>query len=201
MHVETPVHACRKCAVRAARTEICHATLTGSARGARPDARTTRSCSNEDACNNHCVMPITLAQATRNAIAAEQAAEKFYLGLAAGCDGAEGRQLLMDIAAQERSHAATLESLAAQLVTGQLPDHADALVHVIESAPASRHAQGLSLSDALEIAIEAEDSAILYYDALASTATGDAAAFFERMGKEEEEHAAAIRALLEHRTV
>jgi rubrerythrin len=81
-------------------------------------------------------------------------------------------------------------------VAGQLPERADALVHGIESAPAGSEAAGLGLPQALEIAIEAENSAILYYDALATTATGDAAAFFERMGKEEEGHAAAIRALL-----
>jgi hypothetical protein len=48
---------------------------------------------------------------------------------------------------------------------------------------------------ALELAVEAENSAILYY-ALATTSTGEAAAFFEGMGKDEEGHAATIRALL-----
>ncbi len=141
-------------------------------------------------------MPITLAQAIRNAIAAEHAAEKFYLRLAAGCGEAKGRKLLMDIAAQERNHAATLEALATKLVAGQLPERADALVQGIETAPAGSEAEGLSLAAALEIAVDAENSAILYYDALATTATGEAATFFERMGKEEEAHADAIRALL-----
>jgi rubrerythrin len=141
-------------------------------------------------------MSITLAQAIKNAIAAEHAAEKFYLRLAAGCADEPGRKLLADIAAQERGHAATLEALAAKLVDGNLPERADTLVHGIETAPAGGDAEGLGLTQALEIAVEAENSAILYYDALASTSTGEAAAFFERMGKEEEGHAAAIRALL-----
>ena len=145
---------------------------------------------------NGTAMSITLAQAIKNAIAAEHAAEKFYLRLAAGCADEQGRALLTDIAAQERGHAATLESLAAKLVAGKLPERADALVHGIETAPAGSDADGLGLSQALEIAIEAENSAILYYDALATTSTGDASAFFERMGKEEEGHAAAIRTLL-----
>ena len=44
--------------------------------------------------------------------------------------------------------------------------------------------------------MDAENSAILYYDALATTSTGEASSFFEQMGKEEESHAVAIRALL-----
>src|SRR5512138_1186933 len=51
-------------------------------------------------------MSITLAQAIKNAIVAEQSAEKFYLRLAAGCADEEGRRLLSRIAAQEHNHAA-----------------------------------------------------------------------------------------------
>ena len=142
-------------------------------------------------------MSITLAQAMKNAIAAEHAAEQFYLGLAESCADEKGRALLRDIAAQERSHAAGLEAMAQRLVNGQLPERADALVRGIETTPGAVGAEGLGLTEALELAIDAENSAILYYDALATTSTGDASAFFERMGKEEEGHAAAIRALLD----
>ena len=142
-------------------------------------------------------MSITLAQAMKNAIAAEHAAEKFYLGLAESCADEKGRALLRDIAAQERGHATGLEALAQRLVDGQLPERADALVRGIETTPGAVGAEGLGLTEALELAIDAENSAILYYDALATTSTGDASAFFERMGKEEEGHAAAIRALLD----
>jgi len=141
-------------------------------------------------------MSITLAQAIRNAIAAEHAAEKFYLGLVAGCSDDKGRAILSNIAAQERQHAATLEEVAVRLVAGQLPERADALVRGIETSPAGASPEGLSLAEALEIAVDAENSAILYYDALASTASGEAATFFEHMGKEEEAHAEAIRLLL-----
>jgi rubrerythrin len=141
-------------------------------------------------------MSITLAQAIKNAIAAEQSAEKFYLRLAAGCADERGRAILEGIAAQERSHAATLEALAGKLVAGRLPERADALVAGIETAPAGAEAENLEFTQALEIAIDAENSAILYYDALATTSTGEASAFFAQMGKEEESHAAAIRALL-----
>lgn len=141
-------------------------------------------------------MSITLAQAIKNAITAEHAAEKFYLRLAEGCDGEKGRAVLRGIAAQEQQHAAALEAMAARLVAGLLPERADALVQRIETTPAGASAEGLSLAEALEIAVDAENSAILYYDALATTSSGEASAFFERMGKEEEVHAVAIRDLL-----
>jgi len=142
-------------------------------------------------------MSISLAQAIRNAIAAEQSAEAFYLRLAQNCADKKGRALLTDIAAQERAHAATLEDLAAKLVAGHLPERADALVHTIETVPLGEDGENRALAESLELAMDAENSAVLYYEALAATSTGDASAFFERMGKEEEGHAAAIRALLD----
>jgi rubrerythrin len=141
-------------------------------------------------------MSITLAQAIRNSIAAEQAAEKFYLRLAARCPDKKGRAVITGIAAQERLHAEALEAVAGRLVAGQLPERADLLVLDIESAPAGDSHEALSLEEALYIAMDAEHSAMLYYDALASTTSGEVATFFEHMGLEEEAHAAAIRALL-----
>lgn len=141
-------------------------------------------------------MSITLAQAIKNAIAAEESAEKFYLNLAAGCAEKKGRAIFEEIAAQERHHAVTLQSLAAKLVAGQLPERADALVHGIETAPAGSHREDLDLIEALEIAIDAENSAILYYDAMASTSSGEASTFFQQMLKEEEGHASSIRDML-----
>lgn len=142
-------------------------------------------------------MAITLAQAIRNAIAAEHAAEKFYLRLAQSTPDEKARQILLGIAAQEREHAAGLEDVAKRLVAGTMPERADKHVNVIESAPGAGDAENLSLREALEIAVDAENGAILYYDALATTSSGDAAIFFEQMGKEEEGHAVAIRKLLE----
>ena len=141
-------------------------------------------------------MAITLAQAIRNAIAAEQAAEKFYLTMAQSAGDEGVRHTLVGIAAQEREHTTRLEEMAAALVQGALPERADALVNAIESSPAGAGAAGMDMQQALEFAIEAENSAILYYDALASSCTGDASAFFELVGKQEEAHAEAIRGIL-----
>jgi len=54
----------------------------------------------------------------------------------------------------------------------------------------------LQLAEALEIALDAENSATLYYDALATSASGEAAVFFARMSQEEDGHARVIRGML-----
>jgi rubrerythrin len=90
-----------------------------------------------------------------------------------------------------------LQDMAAALVQGDLPERADTLVNAIEISPAGAEAAGMDMQQALEFAIEAENSAILYYDALASSCTGDASAFFQLVGKQEEAHAEAIRGILE----
>ena len=141
-------------------------------------------------------MAITLAQAIRNAIAAEQAAEKFYLSMAESAGAGDVRRTLVGIAAQEREHATRLEEMAASLIQGVLPERADMLMHAIESSPAGADAGKMDMQQALEFAIEAENSAILYYDALAGSCTGDASAFFEAVGKQEQAHAEAIRGIL-----
>ena len=144
-------------------------------------------------------MAITLAQAIRNAIAAEQAADKFYLSMAGSARDEEGRRVLVGIAAQEQEHATRLEAMATALVQGDLPGSADALVNVIEISPAGAKAARMDMQQALEFALEAENSAVLYYDALASSCTGDASAFFAMVGKQEETHATAIREILSRR--
>lgn len=142
-------------------------------------------------------MGITLAQAIRNAIAAEQAAEKFYLTMAKSAADEDVRRTLVGIAAQEQEHAKRLQDMAAALVQGSLPERADALVNCIESSAAGAGAAGMDMQQALQFAIEAENSAILYYDALAGSCVGDASAFFEMVGKQEEAHAEAIRGILQ----
>ena len=141
-------------------------------------------------------MAITLGQAIRNAIAAEQAAEEFYLAMAESAWDDDVRRVLVGIAAQEQEHATRLEAMAAALVLGDLPERADALVNTIEISPAGAASVRMDMEGALEFAIEAENSAILYYDALAGSCTGEASAFFEQVRMQEEAHADAIREIL-----
>ena len=60
--------------------------------------------------------------------------------------------------------------------------------------------RGLDALQALSIALEAEHSAILFYDALADTCSGEASAFFRGVMGDEERHAAHVSKMLETAT-
>ena len=141
-------------------------------------------------------MAITLAQAIRNAIEGERAAEKFYLKLAAAAREDGARAVLRQLAREELEHAEGLALVARRLVDGALPERADMPVAGIEDAPALVGADGLEFAEALAIAVEAEESAALYYDGLASSCTGAVAEFFGNVRGMEERHAERVRALL-----
>ncbi len=132
---------------------------------------------------------ITLGQALRNAIAAERAAERFYWRLAEGATETAAREFLLSMAEEEREHAASLEKMVASLAEGRVPERADAHVELVETAPGWEFHEGLRLDQALAIAIEAENHAVLYYDALAGSCSGETAAFFARMHQTEAQHA------------
>jgi len=131
---------------------------------------------------------ISLGQAMRNAVEAERAAERFYRTLADGTDDASARTFLLDMARQEHEHALLLEDVGGRMAAGEMPARADANVELIETAPGWGHARGIGLDQALGLALEAENSAVLYYDALGGSCTGPAREFFESLTENEEEH-------------
>ena len=131
---------------------------------------------------------ITLGQAMRNAVAAERAAAHFYRTLADGTDDAGARTFLLDMARQELEHAVLLEDVGGRMAAGEMPARADANVELIGSAPGWGRAQGIGLDQALVLAIEAENNAVLYYDALGGSCTGPAREFFESLTENEEQH-------------
>jgi rubrerythrin len=131
---------------------------------------------------------ITLGQAMRNAIEAERAAERFYRTLADGTGDARARTFLLDMARQEHDHVVLLEDVGGRMAAGEMPARADANVELIETAHGWARAQGIGLDQALVLAIEAENSAVLYYDALGGSCSGPAREFFESLTEHEEQH-------------
>lgn len=142
-------------------------------------------------------MPTPLAQAIRNAIEAERAAARFYDALVGKADGAEARAFLRAMAEAERGHADELVRMAERLAAGELPARADTDVHGIETVPCWPDASGIDLAEAIELAIDAEQSASLYYDALADCSQGEVAQFFRRLVALEDGHAETLRATLQ----
>jgi rubrerythrin len=135
----------------------------------------------------------------RNAIEAERAAARFYDRLVGKASDEETRRFLTEMAAQERDHARAIEEIAGKIGNGELPTRPDTRVTAVETAPAWAEAESLDLDQALALALDAENSAALYYDALADFCDLGARSFFERMVAVEEEHARRLRELIARR--
>lgn len=138
-------------------------------------------------------MSMTLAQAIKNCIAIEHAAERFYRRLLQQSEEAAVRAFFEDMANQEADHAAWIAQMADKLEAGALPERADAQVKGVERAPGWECVEGIQLSEAVELALEAENSAALYYDAMTDFTTGEVKAFFQKLAGIEEQHAEKLR--------
>jgi rubrerythrin len=142
-------------------------------------------------------MPITLAQAIRTALEAEHNATQFYEQLATRSAGQRVRQLFDELAAQERDHAARLEALGARDPAFSSAASVDVRAVQVESSPEWLRAAQIDLRQALQVAIESEHNAQLYYDAMASSCAREVAGFFESMARTEARHAAVLEQLLQ----
>ena len=140
-------------------------------------------------------MGIEFGQALRNAIEVENAAHEFYSRLAAATHDREARIFLEAIAEQEREHAACIVDLARRLGAGELPFKPDFNVEVVETSPDWQYHDNISIDEALLVALDNENSAATYYDALASSSDGDVRELFETLTRTEEEHARRIEAI------
>jgi rubrerythrin len=143
-------------------------------------------------------MPMTsLVQAIRNAVAAEEAAAEFYSRLLSNTDDASARKFLERLVSEELDHARLIDERGRELVGSDLPTASDKFTELVETAPGWEHVEDVSLDEALQIALEAEQHACLYYTAVADAFQGSAAEFFEGLSRAEAEHAKRIQALLD----
>jgi rubrerythrin len=133
-------------------------------------------------------MATSVGQAIRNAVEAERGSYRFYTFIAENTTDAEARKFLKEMAEQEKMHAEAVENLGKKLAGGQLPVSADDNVEVVETAPGWKFVEDISMAEALAIAREAEQSAILYYETLADCFPEPLKDFFAQIAKSEEDH-------------
>lgn len=139
---------------------------------------------------------ISLDQALRNAIESEDAANRFYTLLAESTEDAQARRFLEEMAREEATHKARIEALAKEAVDRPLTGIPDDRVELVETREEWAGAEGLDLERALAMAIEAEDFAALFYDAVASTCDDpELRKTFEALARTEERHAERLRAM------
>lgn len=134
---------------------------------------------------------VSVAQAIRNALEAERAAARFYERLRQNTNDPAAQAFLAQMARAEEAHARSIED-ASTTLAATLPTDADALADAVETAPGWEWIEDLDLGEALQIALEAEHSAALFYEAVADALTGEARAFFEQLAATEGEHARAL---------
>ncbi len=132
---------------------------------------------------------VTLGQAIRNAIAVEKGAKKFYDRLVHNSKDPEVQAFFENIASQEQEHVDWITEMAEKLDAGDLPQRPDSKVHGVERAPGWCDVDDIDLAEAVSLALEAENSAALYYDAMSDMTQGAARDLFLKLTKIEEQHA------------
>lgn len=130
-----------------------------------------------------------IEQAIRNAVEAEKAASRFYARLVHLARDDHTRAFLRAMSEQEQHHAEQVERLGRDLHSGPLPVQADSPIETVETAPAWDQAEQMDLARALDLALEAENHAALYYDAMSDFFQGTTAEFFRSLAKKELGHA------------
>ncbi len=139
----------------------------------------------------------TLEQALRNAIDAERAAERFYSELASSMDNAQVADFFEIMAAQEAEHAGIISDYGDRLMAGELPAEPDMAVEMIETAPNWAYVESLSLEQALQMALELERHAQLYYETLADTIEGEIGQFYRVVAGQERQHAVQLEEMIQ----
>jgi rubrerythrin len=142
---------------------------------------------------------ISISQAFRNAIEVERAANRFYSLLADSTEDADAKSFLVEMASQELQHANEIEELARKAESGELPLRADDNMEAVETAPDWAYVDGISYDDALGVALEAEQHACLFYEALADSTQGPLNEFFVKLSRMEQAHVTAIAKLRSER--
>jgi rubrerythrin len=137
---------------------------------------------------------LTLGQAVRNCIAVEIAAERFYRRLATDLKDEEVKTFLLDMAKQEKEHAAAIERFGKEQAA-QLPTYADRELEIVEAAPGWEAAESITLEQAFEIAIECEGHAALYYDIIADQTADEVSKFYRMLSRTEEKHIEILQAM------
>jgi rubrerythrin len=140
---------------------------------------------------------VTIEQAIRNAVEAERAAARFYSLLGDSTEDPEAKLFLEQMHDDELKHAAAIEHLAQGITSRDLPAHAEEGYAVVETAPAWKYVDGIDYLSALRVALEAEQSAALYYGAVADAFMGEQKQFFEDLSLTEEKHAERVQQMIE----
>lgn len=129
-----------------------------------------------------------LARSIHDLIGAELASTDFYTTLANTADDQQVVGFFKEMARAEASHAEALETLAEKL-PGELSSlQGGGTLATAELVPLWESADGLTLAEAMDLAMEAEQHAQMIFEALAETNGGMVARLFAKLAAAEESH-------------
>ena len=138
---------------------------------------------------------MTIDQAIRTAVEAERAAARFYARLVTVARDERARTFLRDMSEEEEEHAQAISRWGEELGAHHESAQPDPQAFIVETAPPWELADFIDLHQALEVAVECENHAALYYDAMSDRFHGDSAEFFKRLAQQELAHARRLREL------
>jgi rubrerythrin len=140
----------------------------------------------------------TLEQAVRNGIDIELAAERFYRLLADSTEEMDAKIFLLKMADQEAEHARRIEDLGKGLDVGDLPRFSESGIESVETCPEWAFVDGIGYPDALQVALQNEEHAAMFYGALADGTKGRIKTFFHQLTLDEEQHIRALKQRLDY---
>ncbi len=136
---------------------------------------------------------MNLEEALRSAIEAELAAARFYAQLAQNTSDPRARDFLHSLVSEELDHAERVELLALTCANRALSFRPDRQIDRIETVPEWLAVDNITYEQAVDVALEAEVHASLFYRALADHAPDDMAKLLASFADTEDEHADSLR--------
>jgi rubrerythrin len=138
-----------------------------------------------------------LARAIHDLMESECSSAAFYTTLAGTATDPAVASFFEEMAQAEAGHAEALDNLAQKLPEDLANLEPSGTLGRAEIAMGWGSAEGLSLQEAMEVALEAEQNALLVFDALAETNGGMAGQLFARLARAEEAHVEQLRQRME----
>ena len=134
-------------------------------------------------------MTDNLTRRYAKALTAEAAAARFYAQLAARSADLRTKNFFLNMVHVEQQHGGDILVSGHEWIEFAQPDSLDTSYEQVETAPGWREVEGITLSEALNIALECEMQASRYYRHLASLFEGAQGRFFLELAEEEDRHA------------
>jgi rubrerythrin len=119
------------------------------------------------------------------AVAKEIAAETFYLRWAERCDDEDVRQLLQELAAEERGHIEKLSAITPEALIAE--GSAPAEFGLVRELPDAPEESEMTLLDALSVAIRREEKAVALYERMRGASSTEET-LFTALVQEERRH-------------